>query len=350
MTRVALPRTAPLPPGAGSVARIAIVEGEGIGPHVIAGCLTVLEAAMIRHGHDVDVTLVNRGTRDFYQSCFSSGMPVLHGPVGGRFVYDLRRDFDLFGKITPVETWPELADASLLRPDRISGVDVVIVRDNAAGLYQGAFGIRDSDGAAFQTAEYGRAQVEQIMRLACDVASQRSGRLAVTLKAGGVPTISRLWQEVAEATRDEVELEFIDIDNACFQLVANPGRFDVLVAPNMFGDVLGDTSTLLLGSRGLSYSVNLNDQGNAVYQTAHGAAYDLAGKDLANPLGQLISLAWLVRDSLGLPEVAETMMMAARAVVNDGFRTFDIAGPTSTNVGTEQMCSLIATYISREKS
>lgn len=350
MSRVAPPKLVSHEPRGNEPARLAAISGEGIGPSVIAGSLAILEAVMSRHGQDFHVDVVDAGAREFYEACFSRRVPILHGPMGGRFVYDLRRDFNLFGKVTPVQTWPELRDASLLRPERTEDVDVVIVRDNAAGLYQGTFGRRETDDAAYQTAEYRRAQVENIMRLGRDVAKSRDSRLAVVLKAGGAPAISELWQEVAETSQDGISLEFIDIDNACFQLVANPHRFDVMVAPNMFGDVLSDTSTLLLGSRGLSYSVNLDPHGNAVYQTAHGAAHDLAGKDLANPLGQLLSLAWLVRDSLGLPAVAQTMIGAARAVVADGIRTFDIAGPGSTIVGTAEMCSLIATRISTEES
>jgi 3-isopropylmalate dehydrogenase len=155
-----------------------------------------------------------------------------------------------------------------------------------------------------------------------------------------------LWREVAEATvPGNIELDFLEIDNACFQVLADPTRFDVIATPNMFGDVLGDTATALLGSRGMAYSVNLSDTGRAVYQTAHGAAHDLTGKDVANPSAQVLSLAWLVRDSLGLPKVAEVMVNALRAEISRGVRTPDIAGENSMVVGTkrftERVCEAI---------
>lgn len=137
----------------------------------------------------------------------------------------------------------------------------------------------------------------------------------------------------------------LEIDNACFQLIADPARFDVVVAPNMFGDIVGDTAALLLGTRGLSYSANFGTGGAAVYQTAHGAAHDLAGRDVANPIAQILTMAWLLRSALGLAAAAEAIESATHGVLASGMRTADCAAPGSTVVGTAAMAESIAERI-----
>lgn len=339
----------------GSSARVAVVPGEGIGPAVAASALRVMLAATEVTGTSVGIVHAETDVSDGgftdevaseYLSWFESGTPILHGPVGGRFVYEFRSAFDLFVKITPVQPWSELADSTLIRPERIRGTDAIIVRDNVAGLYQGAYGLRDQGHAAFHEATYQWSQIERLMDVAVRLAEQRQGRLTVITKPGGVPTISSLWRQVAEhRTPQNVTLEFLDIDNACFQMVAMPTRFDVLVAPNMFGDVLGDTAATVLGSRGLSYSANFSGEGLAAYQTAHGAAFDLAGRDVANPVAQILTLAWLLQSHWGLADVANLMVGATRQVLGEGIRTADIASSTSHVVGTVEMSEVIAARI-----
>ena len=299
------------------VPTIAVVDGEGIGPSIIAAALDVLSAATDATGTPIDVRripdlterdeyglVVGRDALTVFNELFASHIPVLHGPAGGRYVYQLRDIFELSVKHTPIVPWPELADASIVDSRRTKGVDILVVRDNSGGLYQGEFELED--GRATHTAAYTARQVRTVIESAVDAAERRQNRLTVVTKPGGVPAISRLWRDVAEETvPGHIELDFLEIDNACFQVLADPARFDVIATPNMFGDVLGDTATALLASRGMAYSVNLSDSGRAVYQTAHGAAHDLAGKDVANPTAQILSLAWLVRDSLGLPKVAD---------------------------------------------
>jgi 3-isopropylmalate dehydrogenase len=239
-----------------------------------------------------------------------------------------------------------VADASIVRPERLTDVDVLIVRDNAGGIYQGTFGWNSDRSAATHETRYERSQVEDVVNVAVRAATLRKGRLAVVTKPGGLPTISQLWREVAlERQGADVELDFVEIDNACFQLLADPRRFDVIVAPNMFGDVLGDTATTLLGSRGLSYSANFGADGRAVFQTAHGAAHDLTNADVANPIAQMRTLAWLLRSQYGLDNAAAVIEGAISAVLARGIRTADIAIQTSTVVGTEEMCRLIGAGI-----
>jgi len=347
------------PAPSGGPYRIGVVRGEGIGPAIIDGALRVLDAVSQRFDLGVELHVakpfvgrddygmsLDDAARAFYRTCFDEGTPILHGPAGGRFVYELRREFGLGVKLTPIVPMAVTRDASVVRPDRLDGIDILIVRDNAGGIYQGTYGW-DADGTvATHEARYERSQVEAVIDVAMRAAEHRRQRVAVVTKPGGLPTISRLWQEVArERVLHGVKLDFIEIDNACFQLVSHATRFDVIVAPNMFGDVLGDTATVLLGSRGLSYSANFGTAGRAVYQTAHGAAHDLAGLDVANPVAQIRSLAWLMRASLGLDSVADLMEGAVTSVLARGTRTGDIASEASTVVGTDDMCRLIAKFI-----
>ena len=272
---------------------------------------------------------------------FAVGAPVLTGPAGGRFVYELRAHFDLWCKWVPVRPMAEIADASILRPERAVDADVLVVRDNSGGIYQGRFGRRGD--VAFQEATYSMGQVDRVLSVAARAAAKRRGRLSVVTKPGGVPAISALWAERAnEVVGPAVAVEVIEVDNACFQLVADPHRFDVVATPNLLGDVVADTAALVLGSRGMAVSANFGDGGRAVYQTGHGAAHDLAGKDVANPVAQIQSLELLLAESFGLRDVARSVHAAVRSVLADGVRTADIAGPSSTIVGTRDLGRRIA--------
>jgi len=336
---------------------VAVVDGEGIGPSIVQAALDVLAAATDATGRIVHVhrledlserdefgLVVGKNTQSEFESIFSDGLPVLHGPASGRFVYQLRDIFGLSVKHTPIVPWTELSNASIVDPRISDGSDILIVRDNAGGLYQGDFS-GDNDSAT-HSARYTVEQVETVIRSAVVSAENRNNSLTVVTKPGGVPTISRLWRETAERMVPEhVALEFLEVDNACFQIVANPTRFDVVATPNMFGDVLGDTATVLLGSRGMAYSVNRGASNRAVYQTAHGAAHDLAGKDLANPIAQMLALAWLLRDSLGLIAESDIIVNAVRIELARNVRTRDIAHPDSMIVGTRRFTERVCEEI-----
>ena len=178
--------------------------------------------------------------------------------------------------------------------------------------------------------------MRHILGVAIRLAAARSGRVHVVLKPGGVPTISDLWRRCATDMAESAGVELFEqeIDNAVYQLIANPGQFDVLVSPNMFGDVLADCGSLLLASRGLSFSGNFNDAGNAVYQTGHGAARDIAGKGIANPIGQIFSLGIMLRESFDWPLADLHLRQAVRAVLRDGQCTGDIVTPGCEVLGT----------------
>lgn len=340
-----------------STATIAVVDGEGIGPSIIAAALDVLATATGVTGTAIQVhrladlterddfgLVVGELAKAEFSAIFDEGTPVLHGPAGGRFVYQLRDTFGLGVKHTPIVPWAEMSNASIVDTRRTNGADILIVRDNAGGLYQGDFG-RD-DESATHTATYTIPQVEAVIGSAINAASHRDGRLTVVTKPGGVPTISRLWRETAERLVPEsIALDFLEIDNACFQVLADPKRFDVIATPNMFGDVLGDTATALLGSRGMAYSANFGANGRAVYQTAHGAAYDLTGRDIANPVAQILSLAWLLRESLGLDTESDLIVAAVRRELGRNVRTPDIADEDSMVVGTKRFTERVCEEI-----
>ena len=349
------------PHPSGRPAGLAVVMGEGIGPEVVGATLDVLDAVCDVFGRRVEITRTDHlGTvgpwglgvddqaADFIGSALDADMPVLTGPAGGRFVYELRARFDLYAKLIPIVPLPELADASIVRPERMAGADVVVVRDNVGGIYQGGFGFRDNGRTAWQEATYTADQVDRLMMVAIAVAAHRNGRLAVVTKPGGIPAISALWAERATALAPAaVTTEVIEVDNLCFQLVADPSRFDVVVTPNLIGDVVADTAALLLGSRGMAVSMNVGPAGRAVYQTGHGAAHDLAGTNTANPVAQIQSLALLLHHSLGWHDAARAVLDAVRTTLAQKLRTPDVAGPGSTVVGTRQLGEHIAANITR---
>jgi 3-isopropylmalate dehydrogenase len=347
-------------PSAGAPAAtplIGVLPGEGIGPEVVAAALSVLDAAGASGGLRFDVHtwqelgLPGRNGRQlaepvagFCDETFAAGGAVLAGAVGGRFVYELRARFDLYCKLVPLRPSPALADASIVRPERLRTVDVLIVRENVGDFYLGEFGRRD-DGVAYQHGAYRPDQIDRIVSVAAALAARRRGRLAVIVKRGGIPEMSRLWMERTElvtAHRRDVTVETLDIDNASFQVIADPQRFDVVVAPNFMGDVLADVATVLLGSRGMSFSANFGPSGRAVYQTGHGAAHDLAGSATANPVGQVLSVAMMLRESFGLARVAARIEAAVERTLAAGFRTRDVAGPGSRVVGTRELAERIA--------
>jgi 3-isopropylmalate dehydrogenase len=348
-------------PGAPAAAPlVGVLPGEGIGPEVVTAALTVLDAVTAATGVRFDVRtrhelgLPGRNGRQlaeavagFCEETFAAGGAVLAGAVGGRFVYELRARFDLYCKLVPLRPSPALADASIVRPERLRNVDVLVVRENVGDFYLGAFG-RGDDGAAYQHGAYRPEQIDRIVSVATTLAARRRGRLAVIVKRGGIPEMSRLWMERTElltAERGDVAVEVLDIDNASFQVIADPQRFDVVVAPNFMGDVLADVATVLLGSRGMSFSANFGPGGHAVYQTGHGAAHDLVGSTAANPVGQILSLAMMLRESFGLVEAAASIEEAVEHVLATGVRTRDVAGPASRIVGTRELAERIAAEV-----
>jgi 3-isopropylmalate dehydrogenase len=283
---------------------------------------------------------------DFCSNIFARSGAILSGPGGGRYVYDLRKEFDLFCKFVPVLS-KEALSFYVPRSNRpAEGLDLLIVRDNAGGLYQGKSRVQQTDQGRLveHCFSYSEAQVRQLLTVAARAAADRQGKLHVIVKDGGVPGISGLWREVTVAVANElgIEAEVLNIDLAAYELIRNPGRFDVLAAPNLFGDILADIGGLLSGSRGSTFSGNFNGKCEGVYQTNHGCAHDLAGTDKANPAGQILSLAMMLRESFGMGQAAQWVEEAVSQTWRNGWRTEDVAEQDCRVIGTREMSEHIA--------
>lgn len=337
---------------------VGVLTGEGIGPEVVSVALKVLEALSAESGRHFEIRMggiigteakrlhgngLSEEIVQFCDSIFTDGGALFCGAGGARFVYELRLRFDLFCKFTPLQPITALQDTGVLRPERLNGADIIAVRENVGGLYCGQWQRETDDSGcliASQKFSYRQDHVKRILGVAGRLAALRSGRLCVVLKPEGVPAISDLWRETLEDIQKTASLDFaeiMEIDNAVYQLVADPRRFDVIVSPNMFGDVLADCGALLLGSRGMSYSGNFTEDGKSVYQTGHGAAHDLAGRGIANPVGQIMALAMMLEETFLWPEGASAIRDAVAVTLAEGYRTVDIAAPGSRIVGTREL-------------
>ncbi|MCY7270462.1 MAG: hypothetical protein LH485_00195 [Sphingomonas bacterium] len=337
------------------VHHIGVVLGEGVGVEVVPVAMRLLDVLgehgnrrfELHHGGLIGLpakaqfgTSLSEEVTGFAEELFAKGGAMFCGPGGDRFVYELRRRFNLYCKFTPLEPLPELRAAGSVRPEIAAATDIVAVRENMGGIYQGVWDEEGTPGArvARHRFDYQEADVRRIMGVAFDLAATRRGQVHVVLKPGGIPSISSLWRSCAEemAAAAGIALAELEIDNAVYQLIADPRQFDVIVSPNMFGDVLADCGSLLLASRGLSYSGNFNDMGHAVYQTGHGAARDIAGKDIANPIGQIFSLGMMLRESFCWPEADAALRAAVRETLRSGIATSDLVMPGHRVVGTAE--------------
>lgn len=343
---------------------VGYVEGEGIGPEVVREALRVLAAVGSVTGCSLELRrggLIGREaqsqcgrslTEEVVQFCadvFSTAGAVLAGPGGGRFVYDLRKRFDLFCKISPIKTFEVLSEAGPLRAAHVRGVDMLLVRENCSDVYMGSeTETFAAEGRRLDVhSSYSESQVQRIVDVGARLAAHRRGKMTVVVKTDGVPLLSTLWKDCAQraAAHEGVTCTFIDVDYAAYRLIQEPHGFDVVVASNLFGDILADLGGVLLGSRGLTHSGNFSAAGAAVYQTNHGAAYDLAGTDRANPVGQILSLAMLLRESFGLTREAGLIETAVAEAWRQGWRTEDLAAGACHVVGTRRMGELVAAAV-----
>ena len=343
---------------------VGVLPGEGIGPEIIEpslNALRVIESCRpfrfeFSFGGKIGKDALRESgmpltpaVEDFCEAVFARQGAVMCGPGGVRFVYQLRRRFDLFCKLVPLLPLPALCNAGVLRPEAVAEVDILLVRENVSGLYFGATRLDGAPGGrvAHMDFSYTEQEVLRILRVAAAAAALRRGRLCVVTKPGATGALSELWEDCARAlVKDKaIELQLLEVDHASYQLVAGAGQFDVVVAPNMFGDVLADGASLLLASRGMSFSANYGSGCRAVYQTGHGAAYDLAGSDRANPLGQMLSTAMMLHESFGLGEESLALRAAVDDVLAAGLRTRDIMAAGCREIGTramgEQVCDAL---------
>jgi 3-isopropylmalate dehydrogenase len=357
--------------------KIAVLPGDGIGPEVMKEALKIL--AVIREQFDfqfeyqkADVggcAIDKWGTAlppETLALCESSSA-ILFGSVGGpkwenlspekqperAALLPLRKHFKLFCNLRPAKVYPALAAASPLKAEIVgAGFDILCVRELTGGIYFGLPKGRQGSGAeekAFDTMIYTRPEIERIARAAFDIARQRRKKVTSVDKAN-VLTVMVFWREVvndvAKAYPD-VELDHLYIDNAAMQLIKDPGRFDVLLCENMFGDILSDECAMLTGSMGLLPSASLNESRFGLYEPAGGSAPDIAGLGIANPVAQILSAAMMLKYSFGLDTAAAAIENAVETVLSSGIRTRDIAGNDHQVVDTATMGAAIAERIVR---
>ncbi|MGO2131915.1 MAG: 3-isopropylmalate dehydrogenase [Halomonas sp.] len=345
--------------------KILILPGDGIGPEITAQASRVLAACQER-GLDVEIeeALVGGSAYDAHGEPLPADTlakakaadAILLGAVGGpkwdsiediskrpeRGLLGLRKELGLFGNLRPAVLYPQLAEASTLKPEVVSGLDIMIVRELTGGIYFGQpRGIEERDGerVGFNTYVYSESEIERIGRVAFEMARKRECRLCSVDKAN-VLEVTMLWREVMERLAEEyqdVELSHMYVDNAAMQLVRAPKQFDVMVTGNMFGDILSDAAAMLTGSIGMLPSASLNENKQGMYEPCHGSAPDIVGQGLANPLATILSVAMMLRYSLDEPALAEKIETAVGLVLDQGLRTADIASEGTETVSTEAM-------------
>lgn len=345
--------------------RLAVLPGDGVGPEVTRAAVRVLETVLASEGrtlvadeHPMGWTAVQQTGRplpdETLEACLEAdavflgavghpdadGAPQERRPETGLLA--LRSGLGCWANLRPLKVAPSLVEASAGRPERVSGTDLVILRELAGGLYYGE--PRGDDGhRAWNTMVYSEPEVRRIAELACDLAAVRRGRVTSVDKAN-VLDVSRLWrrvtQEVADA-RADVELDHMLVDRAAMEIVLNPRQFDVLLTGNLFGDILSDVAAVLGGSLGVLGSASLGGRKD-LYEPVHGSAPDIAGQGIANPLGSLASMALMLRHTLGLPGAAERLEAALDETLSAGIRTRDLrhAGPEEP-VGTEEFTDAV---------
>jgi 3-isopropylmalate dehydrogenase len=359
--------------------RIAVLPGDGIGPEVMAECLKVLAAVGQRTGHQFrtsegligGIAIDTTGTAlpdDTVTLCRASDA-VLLGAVGGpkwddpnakvrpeQGLLGIRKALGLFANLRPVTIHPLMLDASPLRPDRLEGVDLLVVRELTGGIYFGAKQRdRDANGEwASDQCLYTQAEVERIVRVAATAAQARRGKLTMVDKANILET-SRLWRHITtQLMRDEfadVEYETMLVDACAMHLIRRPAAFDVIVTENMFGDILTDEASMLAGSMGMLPSASLGaaTEGSTsrvgLYEPIHGSAPDIAGQGKANPLAMILSMAMMLRYSLGLEAAAAAVETAVNATLEAGTVTGDIAKPGQASTSTSAVGDAVAQMV-----
>jgi 3-isopropylmalate dehydrogenase len=346
--------------------KIAVLPGDGIGKEIVAEAVKVLQAlgerlelefadvggtAYEAHGHPLpESTLQLARAAD----------AVLFGAVGDwkydkleralrpeQAILGLRKNLGLFANFRPALCYPELTDASSLKPELVAGLDILIVRELTGDIYFGRPRGRRAapDGPfagqpeAFDTMRYSRPEIERIAHVAFQAARRRGRKLTSVDKANVLETF-QFWKDVVtevHAQYADIQLEHMYVDNAAMQLVRDPKKFDVIVTGNMFGDILSDEAAMLTGSIGMLPSASLNERKQGLYEPSHGSAPDIAGQGVANPLATILSAAMMLRYSLERVEQAERIEAAVRKVLAQGLRTADIWSEGTRRVGTRDM-------------
>lgn len=350
--------------------KITLLRGDGIGPEIVAEAVKVLDQAGKKFGFAVDYTEALMGgcaidatgvplPQETIDKCLASDA-VLLGAVGGwkwdtlpgnlrpeAGLLGIRGALELFANLRPAKIYGPLKGACPLRPDIIGdSMDIMVVRELTGGIYFGKRGRETVNGmeAAYDTEYYTAAEVERIARVAFESARKRGGKLCNVDKANVLES-SRLWREIVLRVAGEypdVQLSHLYIDNAAMQLVRNPKQFDVILASNIFGDILSDEASQVAGSIGMLASASLGNGKRGLYEPIHGSAPDIAGKGIANPLATILSVAMMLRYSLDETAAADAIEAAVERVLDDGIRTPDIYTEGCKKAGTVEMGDAVA--------
>ncbi|UZE97851.1 3-isopropylmalate dehydrogenase [Alkalimarinus alittae] len=355
---------------------ILLLPGDGIGPEIVSEAEKVLRLLndSLSLGLTIDHALVGGSAIDEH------GVPlpdvtldkakasdaILLGAVGGpkwddldmairpeKGLLGLRSNLELFGNLRPAILYPQLADASTLKPEVVSGLDILIVRELTGGIYfgqpRGVRVLENGDREGYNTYVYNETEIKRIGRVAFEAAQKRGGKLCSVDKAN-VLEVTVLWREIMDELAKEypgVELSHMYVDNAAMQLVRAPKQFDVVVTGNMFGDILSDAAAMLTGSIGMLPSASLDERGKGMYEPCHGSAPDIAGQGIANPLATILSVAMMLRYSLAENKAADLIEQAVSDVLDQGFRTADIYSEGTTKVSTVDMGDAVISALSK---
>lgn len=345
--------------------KIAILPGDGIGQEIVAEAVKVIEA-LKAHGLDVEMEQGLVGGTAYDET--GSPLPeatlklakesdaILLGAVGGykwesldiavrpeKGLLGLRAELDLFANLRPAILYPQLADASSLKPEIVSGLDIMIVRELTGGIYfgqpRGVRTLENGERQGYNTLVYKESEISRIAKVAFDIARKRDSRLCSVDKAN-VLECTELWREVVSdlgKENNDIELSHMYVDNAAMQLVRAPKQFDVMVTTNMFGDILSDCAAMLTGSIGMLPSASMDINNKGMYEPIHGSAPDIAGQNIANPLATILSVAMMLRYTLDDVVNAERIEKAVNTVLDNGLRTADIYSDGMKKVSTSEM-------------
>ena len=348
---------------------IALIRGDGIGPEIVEQAVQVLNRVARLYGHTFRYTEVAMGgcaidgygdplPKEMLERCLRSDS-VLLGAVGGpkwngvpgpmrpeRGLLRLRAGMGVYSNNRPAKIWPQLADASPLKKEVVDkGIDFLIVRELIGGIYFGSHTTREEDGqkVAVDELRYSESEIERIGRIGFETARKRRGKLC-SVEKSNVLDSSRLWKSVMHRLAEEypdVTLSDMLVDNCAMQIVKDPSQFDVIVTENMFGDILSDEASMITGSIGTIPSSSMGDSSRGLYEPIHGSAPDIAGKDMANPIGTVLAAAMMLRYSFDMPREADCIERAVSDTLDAGLRTADILSPGCTLVGCAEMGSQI---------
>ncbi|MEE9412410.1 MAG: 3-isopropylmalate dehydrogenase [Methylococcales bacterium] len=346
--------------------KLAVLAGDGIGPEIIDEAIKVIDC--LRDDYGFDVELENGLVGGIAYDTTGSPLPaetlklaadadsILLGAVGGpkwepldysvrpeRGLLGLRAELNLYANLRPALLYPELEDASTLKPEVVSGLDIMILRELTGGIYfgepRGVRTLENGERQGYNTLVYSESEVRRIAHNAFKIAAKRNRRVCSVDKAN-VLECTELWREVMIEVGKEypdIELTHMYVDNAAMQLVRNPKQFDVMVTGNMFGDILSDCAAMLTGSIGMLPSASLDADGKGMYEPIHGSAPDITGQDIANPLATILSVSMMLRYSFDEAELADRIEQSVDQALKSGLRTADIASPKTQTVSTTEM-------------